>query len=341
MKISHILSRIVLPLLVIYAVSGCVSTKQMSELQDNYDKCEESRKFLSSENTRMEKELAEANDEIERLSKRVKDLASDTARQGMRFRQMMYQYDRLRKTNEELIEKQGVLRTGSEAENRKLMAELLKTQERLQNKEDSLKLLDYDLAEKQKKLVILENELLEREARVKELEQLLAQKDNAVKQLKDRLKEALIGFEDKGLSVEIRNGRVYVSMEAKLLFASGSTAVSEEGKKAVIQLAKALQDEKDLTVLVEGHTDTDKLKGTGAMKDNWDLSVLRATAVVRIMLANSSIDPAIVEAAGRGEYMPVASNDTPEGKAKNRRIEVILTPNLDKLFELLENPDQN
>jgi chemotaxis protein MotB len=124
-------------------------------------------------------------------------------------------------------------------------------------------------------------------------------------------------------------------MEAKLLFASGSTAVGAEGKTAVIQLAKALEGQDDMTILVEGHTDSDPIKSS-VIKDNWDLSVMRATSVVRIMVENSSIDEQILTAAGRGEFFPIADNNNPEGKAKNRRIEVILTPNLDKLFEILD-----
>jgi chemotaxis protein MotB len=125
-------------------------------------------------------------------------------------------------------------------------------------------------------------------------------------------------------------------MEAQLLFGSGSTAVGTEGKKAVIQLAEALEHQEELTILVEGHTDSDKLSGTGKYKDNWELSSERAISIVRIMLSSSALDPSTLTAAGRGEFSPIGDNATPEGKAKNRRIEVILTPNLDKLFEILE-----
>lgn len=316
---------------------SCVPMKQMQELEDKYDKCEENRKYLNSENTRMEKELAEAQSNLRKLEMDIKELVRDTARRGVEWRQLKYQYGQLRETNEELIDKQAQLTSGTQAENQKLLAELLKIQEDLQNKEDSLKLLAYDLNVQEEDLRLLGMELESREARVKELEDLLNQKDRAVRELKDQIKAALVGFEDKGITVEQRNGRVYVSMEAKLLFASGSTVVSAEGSKAVVQLAKALEGKMELTVLVEGHTDTDEMRGSGPIKDNWDLSVMRATSVVRIMLENSNLDPLVLTAAGRGEHNPVASNDTPEGKAKNRRIEVILTPNLDQLFEILEN----
>ena len=126
-----------------------------------------------------------------------------------------------------------------------------------------------------------------------------------------------------------------MSLEAKLLFPSGSTVVNAEGKKALTDLANVIRDEQDITILVEGHTDTDPYKGSGAIKDNWDLSVMRATSVVRIMTREGQMSPDMLTAAGRGEHVPVADNSTREGKAKNRRIEIILTPNLDRLFEII------
>ena len=326
--------------IILALVTGCVPAKKVSEITDNYEKCEKNRSELAAENAKFEKENTENVAKLKRADDKVEQLAKDTARLGEKFRNLNYQYKKLQKTNEALIEKQDVLASGSRAENKKLMAELLSIQEDLQAKEDSLKILAYDLNVQRGELTRLNSNLQEREARVQELEDLIAKKDAAVTELKNQIKAALVGFEDKGITVEQRNGRVYVSMEAELLFASGSTKVGAEGKKAVIQLAKALQGQEDLTVLVEGHTDADKMSGTGAIKDNWELSAERATSVVRIMLSNSSLDPAILTAAGRGEFSPIADNGTPEGKAKNRRIEVVLTPNLDKLFEILEGDTQ-
>jgi len=335
MKINKTWIVIIIGILTI-SITACVPAKKVGEITDKYDKCEESRTYLATENSRIEKENAENSARLERAEEKLAQLAKDTARTGEQYRNLKYQYEQLQKTNEALVEKQGVLSSGSQRENQKLLTQLLATQEILQAKEDSLKLLAYDLKIQKGELSKLNDDLKSREARVQELEDLLAQKDAAVNLLKDQIKQALIGFEDKGITVEQRNGRVYVSMEAQLLFSSGSTAVSGEGSKAVIQLAKALQDQKDLTVLVEGHTDSDKMSGKGAIKDNWELSSERAISVVRIMLKNSSLNPEILTAAGRGEFSPIASNDTPERKTKNRRIEVILTPNLDKLFEILE-----
>lgn len=178
--------------------------------------------------------------------------------------------------------------------------------------------------------------LQKREARIKELEDLISRKDAALSSLRDRIANALLQYADKGLKVEQRNGRIYVSMEAKLLFPSGSTVINEEGKGALKQLAGILAENPDMTVLVEGHTDTDPLKGAGTIKDNWDLSVMRSTEVVKYMLSESKMNAKTLTAAGRGEFMPVAPNDVPANKAKNRRIEVILTPNLDRLFQILD-----
>ena len=178
-----------------------------------------------------------------------------------------------------------------------------------------------------------QKELQEREKRLNELEQIIANKDAIVRALKEKVANALLGFRDKGLSVVEKDGKVYVSMDAKLLFASGSTKVDAEGIKALKELAKVLEDQQDLEILVEGHTDTDKMKSNSHPVDNWELSVLRATSVVKIMLENSKMDPTTVSASGRSQYIPIDIKD----KAKNRRIEVVLIPKLDELFEIINN----
>jgi len=164
-----------------------------------------------------------------------------------------------------------------------------------------------------------------------ELEGVIAQKDAILRDLKARLTEALLGFKDKGLEVYEKNGKIYVSLAAKLLFASGSTEVGDAGKQAVIELAKVLETTQDLEIVVEGHTDTDKIRSTSIPRNNWELSALRSTAVVQIMLGNSAMDPTKVSAAGRSEFLPVDVND----KAKNRRIEVVITPDLSPLYEVM------
>jgi chemotaxis protein MotB len=207
---------------------------------------------------------------------------------------------------------------GDRSENRKLLTDLEATRLRLIGQEDSLGQLGRSLSE--------------REARLAELQAELATKDAAMKSLKDRVTAALSGFEGKGLTVTQKNGKIYVNLDNKLLFKSGSTVVEDQGRQALSSLAKAVESEKDLNILVEGHTDTDKILPGGTMKDNWDLSVLRATSVVRILQESSKVSPTRITAGGRGEYVPVDPND----KAKNRRIEVILSPNLEELYKLVK-----
>jgi chemotaxis protein MotB len=163
------------------------------------------------------------------------------------------------------------------------------------------------------------------------LEEAIKRKDEATRLLKTKVANALKGFESQGLTVIQKNGKIYVSMEAKLLFASGSTSVEQNGKNALIELAKVLEVEKELEIIVEGHTDSDKLVSPNHPKSNWELSVLRATSVVDILLSNSQMSPMQLMAAGRSEYHPV----DPKDKAKNRRIEIIISPNLNELFEII------
>lgn len=264
-----------------------------------------------------------AHDELrasaEENAKRLVRLQQDTAVLGTSLRQMTGQYDKINNLNNELLDKYNKLLAGDRSENRKLLTDLEALRLDLQNKEDSLNALAKGIAEKQAALASLQAEI--------------ASKDAAMKALKDRVSQALTGFEGKGLSVEQRDGRIHVSMDNKLLFPSGSAVVDTKGREAIGKLAKAVESEKDLNILVEGHTDTDRVSPGSAFKDNWDLSVMRATSVVRIMQESSKVDPLRITAAGRGEYVPVDPSD----KAKNRRIEVILAPDLEALYKLVKD----
>ena len=193
------------------------------------------------------------------------------------------------------------------------------------------------LAAESERLNKLQKELENRSQRVAELENVIATKDAAMSRLKDAISKALTNFEGKGLTVEQRDGKVYISMENKLLFQSGSWSVGGEGRRAVQQLGSVLAENPDIAILIEGHTDDVPYKGNAQLSGNWDLSTKRATAIVNILRENASINPENLTAAGRGEYAPVATNDTAEGKAKNRRIEVILTPKLDEISKLLND----
>ena len=190
-----------------------------------------------------------------------------------------------------------------------------------------------------KKIGERENELEERITRVEELETLISNQQEAMQMLKKTLTDALLNFEDKGLTVEARDGKVYVSMENKLLFKSGSWEVESEGKKAISSLGKVLAENPDVSILIEGHTDNVPYQGKGPLKGNWDLSTKRATSIVTLLLTHKEILPQNLTAAGRGEFLPVAPNSSKNGRAINRRIEVVLSPKLDEITQLLKTID--
>lgn len=319
-------------LFLLFVVAACVPQRKFQEVEDKLTQCEEDLSNCKSKSQTLEAENADLKEQVEDITKNMTALRQDTTVLGTSLRQMRTQYDKINKLNDELLRKHADLQRGSQEENRKLLADLESTKEELQKREDALRVLEAELDKKKANLEVMGEELKKREKKVNELEDLIKMKDEAVKQLQDKIAKALLSFRDKGLTVEEKNGKVYVSLEAKLLFASGSTAVGAEGKRALIELAKVLQDQDDLEVLVEGHTDTDQIRSSSIPRDNWELSVLRATSVVKIMTENSDMDPRRLIAAGRSEFNPL----DPDDKAKNRRIEVILTPRLDELFKLIE-----
>ena len=181
----------------------------------------------------------------------------------------------------------------------------------------------------------LSEDLQKREARLKEVEDALHKRDEATNALKDKLQQALLGFQQNGLTVDVRNGKVYVSLTDKLLFPSGSIVIDARGKMALEQLAVVLNKEADINIAVEGHTDNKKVVNLGQIKDNWDLSVLRATSVCRYLTEVEKVDPHRLTATGKSEFQPVDPDNSPEALAKNRRIEIILTPKLDELYNLI------
>ena len=215
------------------------------------------------------------------------------------------------------------------------MSQLQKTQVDLQSQEDALRALESSLLKKETDLKKLTADLASREKRVNELESMINKKDELLSALKKKVKEALLGFENNGLTIEQKNGKVYVSLDESLLFASGSYDVGAKGTDVLKKLAKVLENNTDIDVVVEGHTDNVPLKSSGDIQDNWDLSVKRATSVVKIITNNSKTNPKRLTAAGRGEYLPLDLSNSVDGRKKNRRIEVILTPKLDELFKLL------
>lgn len=302
-------------------LTSCVSSKVYKDLEGRYATLEQENSRLSSDledvtarNTRNEQDLDKLRKEHEAAVAERDRLRTELAATKNNLEKLRSSYDALEANSSSALAE-------NSRRNRELLAQL-ESREKALNEERS-------------RLEKIQKELESRSRRVNELESSIAAQEQKMNNLKNSLSKALTNFEGRGLTVEQREGKVYVSMENKLLFNSGSWAVGSEGRKAVEQLGQVLADNPDIAVLIEGHTDNVPYSGSGQLQNNWDLSTKRATAIVQILRENRSIDPQNLTAAGRGEHAPVASNETAEGKAKNRRIEVILTPKLDEVNRLL------
>ncbi|CAM3767954.1 OmpA family protein [Flavobacterium cucumis] len=308
---------------VLSLTTSCVSKKIYQDLENKYADLKKEHNALSDENgllktdkNQLELDKNNLQTELDKTKSERDKLAADYAATKKNLDNLKASYEALEKDSNAALE-------ANINKNRQLLAELEAKQKALTAEQERLNKLKKDLETSSTRLA--------------ELEKMMADKEAAMKKLKETLSKALNAFEGKGLTVEQRNGKVYVSMENKLLFESGSWTVGSEGKKAVKALGDVLGQNPEIAVLIEGHTDNDKIVGTigGGVENNWDLSTKRATAIVNILGENKAIDKKNLTAAGRGEYVPLGSNETAEGKAKNRRIEIILTPKLDEISKLL------
>jgi len=312
--------------IVLLLLSACVPAKKYKDLLEREKVCSEELAKFKKSSGEYESLSKDLQTKFANASRDLSKLIQDTTALGSNYRLLLRDYNIIDGEYKSLQKSFDKLKNLSAKETAELQNQLEAKNNELQIKEDALLKLDQELKEKQRLLI-------EREKRVNELEEAIRKKEAAVQLLKAKVANALRGFENQGLSVVQKNGKIYVSLEAKLLFKSGSTFVEEEGVRALVELGKALESEKDLEIIVEGHTDTDKLNSSTSPKNNWELSVLRATSVVQILLNNSSMTPSQIMAGGRGEFLPIDESD----KAKNRRIEVIISPNLNELFEIISN----
>ena len=313
------INKIFLGLVLALMTTSCVSSKIYEDLKNKYDS-------LQSENESLMSQLDGKGGNSDRYSvanlrKEIDKLNAEKSRLAMDLEASENSYKRLKDSYDALEANSSSALTENLTLNRKLLTQL-------EEKERAL-------ATEAARLSKLQKDLAARSQRVEELEGIIASKDAKMKALKDAISAALTNFEGNGLTVEQRDGKVYVSMENKLLFESGSWAVNSRGREAVMALGKVLAENKEIAVLIEGHTDNVPYGGNGNIVDNWDLSTKRATAIVSILTENSGIPKDNLTAAGRGEYAPLGTNATSEGRAKNRRIEVILTPKLDEINKLL------
>ena len=298
------MKKITVFILIAFSLNACVSNRVFNDLESRYAQ-------LKDNYNRQTKSIETLNAEMKDLTEKFVTLENT-----------------LEETEDSLGQKQQKL------EQLESSLDLLK-----QNSETALKERIAENETLMEKITERENELADRMARVDELEGLIARQQEAMRNLKEKIADALLNFEDKGLTVEARDGKVYVSMENKLLFRSGSWTVESEGQKAIEGLASVLADNPDISILIEGHTDNVPYSGKGPLKGNWDLSTKRATAIVNQLLENPDILPQNLTAAGRGEYLPIAPNSTKAGRAANRRIEVVLSPQLDEITQIINTID--
>jgi chemotaxis protein MotB len=301
------------------------------------ENCSQENAKLKGDVERLTVSNTELKSNTEKLTTERDQLIKDTLALHNKVNSLEIERIKLSRQLHDLEVAQENLTKGNARETTKLMSQLQATKDDLQKREDQLKKLEYSLDEKKRNLDMLTLELEKRNIRMKELQSVLHRKDSAVNALKTKVTNALLGFEKDGLSVNIRNGKVYVSLDEKLLFQSGKYEVNQSGASALKKLAKVLEQNSDINILIEGHTDDVPYRSEGVLVDNWDLSVKRATAVVRILLQGTTIEPQRLTVAGRSQYVPIDNSKTTQARQKNRRTEIILTPKLDELFKILES----
>ncbi|MFN0050003.1 MAG: flagellar motor protein MotB [Cytophagales bacterium] len=310
--------------------SSCVSSKKHNELlakklrlDADFSECQDS---LNANKT-LNKTKSE---QIVNLYNIAKELMLDTTLKAdniSRIQKLLEEQtatgDRLRKDYKDLL-------ANYSAESNQMSSNLARKEQQLLDLEKSL-MLTKSTNDK------LLTDLKERESKLKDLQQIMAQKDSAVLALRNSVTDALLSFKDNGLTVNVKNGKVYVSLSEKLLFGSGSTSVDKKGEEALRKLGSVLKNQPEVNVMIEGHTDDVPVaKNTNAaFRDNWDLSVLRATDITRILIAEG-VKPQKITPAGKAEFLPIVDGKSAEIRQKNRRTEIILTPKLDELFKILE-----
>ena len=303
-------------------MSGCVSQKKFSELQEQYFTTKDRMETLEDENDSLRTLVMQNTARYEQMETELKNCKREYATLEKLFASTEKAYKNLQASYDALSQKSSAALEAQSVKNRELIRQLELKEQRLNREREELEKL--------------QRELDERSARIGELEQLLAKKDEILNRVKQSLSASLDEFKEQGLQVHMKDGKLYVSMQNKLLFDSGSWKLKGRGVSAIQKISQVLAANPDIEITIEGHTDNVPYHGNAYIRDNWDLSVKRATTVVRQLLRNDAIDPKRLTAAGRSKYHPVAPNTTPEGRAQNRRIEVILVPNMEKLKALLD-----
>ncbi|MFO7868954.1 MAG: OmpA family protein [Bacteroidales bacterium] len=317
-----------------FLLASCVSQKKFQTLQESSKLTEDS---LRTAMAQIQDEISELQERNQQLGKDVVDLRADTTSKYKKIQNLLLQITDLEELNDNLVAKQSRLIQENTRESRKILEEIQDARTSLQQQQDSLQAMKIELEEERENLNLIRTELgikndeiLKKNKKIAEMEEMIHRKDSISNALRKKVKKALVGFEGQGLTIEERNGKIYVLLDEALLFNVGKSNVAPQGQEALKKLAEVLEQNPDIDIMVEGHTDN-----TGGAKRNWELSTERALAISQILLQNSSIEGSRITVAGRGQYMPVDTSDTPEARAKNRRSEIILTPDLEELFELI------
>lgn len=314
--------------LIALAATACVAPAVHTELQTRAEVLQTENDALRTQSDALQIRLTETQSNLRTAQQLATTLQEDTARLASDVRKTRRSLTDLEANFDYLTKNKDRLSSANLNETKAMLVRMERLQSELEQKEEALKA-------EQARLEEVAVALQARERRVVELESEIARKDSLVLYVQKSVADALLGFQGQGLTVSLKNGKVYVSMDNSLLFNSGSWTVQDKGRLALERLAKVLASNKDVRIEVEGHTDNDAYRGAGQVLDNWDLSVMRATAVTKI-LTGKGVDAARVSAAGRGEFQPLVPNDTPENKAKNRRTEIIISPRLDALANLVQ-----
>ena len=340
----------IIAMLVLATLSACVPAKEFQALQDTNAQCQEERERLRTENQALGVRNTELSNQNQLLQRDVGRLTADSIARATDVARAKMDLSNLRERYNELQRLQSDVLGGSKDETRKLLRQIQSDQQELQDKTDALKeleralyqrkvgldALDDSLKSSMASLAALRQQLEDKNAHLLELQRKLNAQDSLMRAMKDKVANALFGFEGKGLSVTMKDGKVYVSLDEKLMFKSGRYEIDQKGAAAIKQLVPVLEQQSDINITVEGHTDDVPYRGSGDLLDNWDLSVKRANTIVRLLLNGTQINPVRVTAAGRSHYLPIDRANTAEARQKNRRTEIILTPNMDDLMQLLK-----
>jgi chemotaxis protein MotB len=323
------------------AFIGCVPKRKLDDVTAKYNQERAKAQDLHAQNVQLEGDNSELNNDVKDMGKRMTFLKNDTSIQGTSLRQLSKNYDQLNSTYQELLSLKDQNKKKADALVNRYMKEIDQARNSLQTKEDKLNDTEISLAEKgadlrtrTQELEVAMAEMRLKVLRIAELQSEISKRDSLARALEEKIRKALFGLEDEGITMEMRNGKVYISLDNELLFKPGSYTADEKGKTALKKLAKALKGNDDINITVEGHTDSDKYGGGPQLKDNWDLSVMRATTIVKV-LEGYKVDPKRITASGKGQHAPLDSSESKEAKKKNRRTDIVLTPRLDVFEEIL------